>query len=245
MATIRRKEAIIEFLRSNRHFATVEQLGGALFVSGATVRRDLSELERSHLIRRTRGGAILIEGGGIEDPLDFRENQNVAQKQIIAQAACHHILDDMTLFLDSSSTAYTLARFLDRFSGLRVVTNGLKTAWMLSDYNNISVMCTGGTLREHSKSLVGQPALDYAARLNADIAFMSCRGFSLENGASEASEDEYNLKQVYLKNSRKSVLMCDSTKMGVDYLCRIAPLSRFDDVITERKDLNDLIRRSV
>ena len=48
-----------------------------------------------------------------------------------------------------------------------MVTNGLKTAWMLSDYNNISVMCTGGTLREHSKSLVGQPALDYAARLNA------------------------------------------------------------------------------
>ena len=238
MPVIDRKELMLEFIRSNGRFATVEQLCENLFVSGATVRRDLAELEAARLIRRTWGGAILLEGSASEDPLALRENQNVLAKQMIAGEACMHIRDGMTVFLDSSTTAYALARLLDRFSNLRVITNGLKTSWLLSNYRNIAVMCTGGTLRENTKSLVGQATLDYIAHLNADAAFMSCRGFGPENGASEASEDECAIKRLYISNSRHCYLLSDTTKLNEDYLCRIAPLERFTAVITENKDLN-------
>ena len=69
---------------------------------------------------------------------------------------------------------------------------------------------------------------------------MSCRGFSVDNGASEASETEYYVKTQFIANSKKSILMCDTSKMGLDFLCRLAPLSAFNDVITEKKDVNDL-----
>ena len=94
------------------------------------------------------------------------------------------------------------------------------------------------SIRPNSNSLVGTAAVEYLGRFNADIAFMSCRGFSLQGGATEASEDEYRVKQVYLNNARRSVLLCDSTKKDREFLCRLAPLARFHAVLTERRELN-------
>ena len=162
------------------------------------------------------------------------------KKQIIADMASRHISDGMTLFLDSSSTVFALARTLDRFTNIKVITNGLKTSLLLSEFKNVKVFCTGGTLRENSKSLVGETACSYIDRFNADIAFMSCRGFSIERGVSEASEEEAAVKRRYLANCKKAILLCDLSKMNVDFLCKLAALSDYYEVITERKETNDL-----
>lgn len=240
MLAYERKVQILEIMRRNNKVATVEQLCGEIFASGATIRRDLKELEESKLIRRTHGGAILVEGSTSEDPLVFRENQNSMKKQIIAEQGVRHVQDGMTLFLDSSSTVFALARELEKFSNLKVVTNGLKASLLLSEFKGVTLMCTGGTLRENSKSLVGVAAREYIGRFNADLAFMSCRGFSLEHGVSEASEEECYIKRQFIENSKRSVLLCDTSKMNVDFLCRLAPLSAFEEVITERKETNDI-----
>ncbi len=245
MADINRRELILETLRGNNRFVTVQQLARDLYVSEATIRRDLTALENARLLRRTRGGAVLLEGSAGDDPLNFRENRNVTQKQIIAQYALRYVKNGMTLFLDSSSTVYALARGLGAFSGLRVVTTGLKTAMLLSEQPSVQVMCTGGALREGSKSLVGQAAQDFVARLNADAAFMSCRGFSLRHGACETSEDEYYIKRLFIQNSKQCYLMCDSTKMDADYLFCTAPLARFSAVITERRDVNEALKQAM
>lgn len=238
-----RRQQILEIMRRNNQFVSVEQLCNELFSSGATIRRDLHDLETNRLIRRTRGGAILVEGSTSEDPIAFRENQNSMKKQIIAELASRHIHDGMTLFLDSSSTVGALARMLDRFSNLKVVTNGLKTALLLSNFQNVKVLCTGGSLRENSKSLVGEAACDFVSRFNADVAFLSCRGLSIERGISEASEEEYCVKRRYLANCKKAVLLCDTSKMDLVYSCKLAAISDFAEIITEKKEISDLCNR--
>lgn len=240
MLAYERKKQILEIMRANNRVVTVDQLCGSLYASGATIRRDLKDLEESKLIHRTHGGAVLVEGSTSEDPLAFRETQNSMKKQVIADQAVRYIRDGMTIFLDSSSTVNTLAKGLDKFNNIKVITNGLKSAMLLSEFKNVTVMCTGGVLRENSKSLVGLAAKEFISRYNADLAFLSCRGFSVENGASEASEDEYYVKMQYLNNSKRAILMCDTSKMNLDFLCRLAPLSEFYEVITEKKEVNDL-----
>ncbi|MDR2750672.1 MAG: DeoR/GlpR family DNA-binding transcription regulator [Clostridiales bacterium] len=239
-----RKELILNLMRG-KNFVTVDELSASLYVSGATIRRDLKELEESKQIRRTRGGALLVEGIANEDPLAIRENRNEHQKQIIAAQAVKKIKDGMTLFLDSSSTVYILARNLEGIANLRVITNGLKTCLHLSDRNDMAVMCTGGTLRAGSKSLVGQTAVDFVRRLNADAVFMSSRGFSLESGSTEASEDESFIKREFIKNSKERYLLCDSSKMGNDFLCRTAPITAFNEVFTESREVNARIAKFV
>lgn len=238
-----RKVQIIELLRKNNNSITVTALCEALYASGATIRRDLKELESSHLIRRTHGGAMLSAEGMGEDPLVFRELQNSTNKQVIAQYAKGYIKDGMSLFLDSSSTVFALAQTLDQFENLTVITNGLKCALLLSDYKNLRVVCTGGIIRDNSKSMVGLASKEMAARYNATICFMSCRGLSTSIGATEASEEECYIKQQYMQNSKNSILLCDSSKLDVNYICKLAPLSDFHEIITEKKEINQILAK--
>lgn len=231
--SIVRQEQILEYMRDGNTFVTVEQLCGLLYISPATVRRDLSAMEASGVIHRLRGGALLIQGTADDDPMLLREQQNVTEKQIIAGRAVKHIHDGMTIFMDSSSTVYYLARILKGFKNLRVITNGIKTASCLADYDGITVMCTGGTVRPGTKSLVGAQTLSYISSLHADAAFISCRGFMAEDGAFEANEEEYHIKKRLLGNCEKAFLLCTKGKLGCKYLFHLGKVQDFDEIIIE------------
>ncbi|MDR0876373.1 MAG: DeoR/GlpR family DNA-binding transcription regulator [Clostridiales Family XIII bacterium] len=245
MALHDRKDLILELLRNYSRFVTVEQLSEKLFVSPATIRRDLAELEETKLVQRTRGGAILLESISTEAPMVLRENRNEMQKQIIATIAKDYIKDGMTIFMDSSSTAFMLARNLERFVNLQVITNNLKICWLLSGRKGIGLVCTGGRLKEQSMSFFGMSTVQFINGVNADAAFISAVGFSFENGSSDASEEDYYLKRAYLSNSKKKYLLVDTSKQDKEFLYRTAPLSAFNRVITESKDVNERLLRFV
>jgi DeoR/GlpR family transcriptional regulator of sugar metabolism len=237
-----RREKILDLLRNYSRFVTVDQLSEQLFVSSATIRRDLMELEQSGLIQRTRGGAILLESITNEAPMVMREGRNEMQKQIIATISLPLIKDGMTIFMDSSSTIFTLARNLGHFNNLKIITNNLKVIWLLSEKKGVTIYCTGGRLNENSNSFFGESTVEYIRRMNADAAFLSAQGFSLTHGMSDAREDEYWIKRTFIENSRNSYLLCDTSKMDKDYLHRIAKLSEFTEIITENREVNDYLR---
>ena len=237
-----RKEMILDLLRNYSRFVTVEQLSEQLFVSSATIRRDLQDMENGGLIQRTRGGAILLDSISTEAAMVLRENRNEMQKHIIANIARRYIKDGMTLFMDSSSTAFTLARNLGNLTNLRIITNNLKIIWLLAERKGITLMATGGELYPRTLSFSGVSTLEYVRRLNADAAFLSAQGFTLADGSSEAREDENQFKLACMTGSEKKYLLCDTSKLNRHYLYRTAPLTAYDRVITENRELNQQIR---
>ena len=245
MAVHDRKDLILEILRNHSRFVTVEQLSEKLFVSGATIRRDLDVLEKSKLIQRTRGGAILLESISTEAPMVLRETRNEMQKQIIATIARDYIKDGMTIFMDSSSTVFTLARNLSLINNLTVVTNNLKIAWLLSEHKGVTLLCTGGWLKERSMSFFGPSAVQFINRLNADAAFLSAMGFTFKNGSSDASEEDYYVKRAFISNSKKRYLLADTSKQGKEFMYRTSPLSDYTRVITESRELNERLHELV
>jgi len=243
MAMHDRKDLILEILRNHSRFVTVEQLSEKLFVSCATIRRDLDMLEKSKLIQRTRGGAILLESISTEAPMVLRESRNEMQKQIIATIARDYVTEGMTVFMDSSSTVFTLARNLNHIGNLTVITNNLKILWLLSERKGVTLICAGGWLKERSMSFFGQNTVQFINRLNADAAFISAVGFSLESGSSDASEEEYYVKRAFLSNSKKKYLLVDTSKQGKELMYRTSPLSAYTRVITESRELNERLLR--
>ena len=231
MFAYERKQQILDILKIKKA-VSVEELCKTLYTSGATIRRDLQTLEQDKLIKRTHGGAVLLEGNSTETPLVLRESENSKQKQIISELAVQHITDGMTIFMDSSSTVSYIIRQLTPFKGLKVITNGIKTASVLLDYKDIKTYCTGGVIRENSRSLVGHNAEQFISQFHADVCFMSCRGMSIEMGATDPSDEEAFVKKEYIKHSKKRILLCDTTKINVNYFCKVAPLSEFDQIIT-------------
>ena len=114
MLEVERFEKIMEYLREKKT-APVNVLAKRLFVSEATMRRDLSELERKGLVKRLHGGAILLDGANQELPLYLRERQNTDAKRIISEKASHHIVEGQTIFLDASSTAQYLIKYFENY----------------------------------------------------------------------------------------------------------------------------------
>ncbi len=232
MLPLERQNTILELVRQRRAI-TVEELCRQLYSSGATIRRDLKMLEQSGLLRRTHGGAVFVEDAAKDSPAMLREAENPGPKSIIAQKARALIRDGQTLFLDSSTTACRLAERLTGFGQLRVVTNGLKTAMILSEIPGIQVYATGGKLRENAQSFVGTQATEAIARFHADLAFFSCRGIHPEGGITDSNEDEADVKKAYLQNASRSVLLCDSSKLGRQMFCRVGPIASVWKILSD------------
>lgn len=231
MLPLERQNQILEIV-TQRKAVTVDELCAALYASGATIRRDLQLLENNGLLRRTHGGAVFVDGNARDFPLMLRENENLIPKSIIAKKALPYIHDGQTLFMDASSTVCQLAERLTGFQHLRVVTNGLKTANILADIDGVDVYGTGGRLRENAKSFVGPQAIAFVSRFTADMAFFSCRGVHPETGITDSNEDEASLKLMYMKNAHRTILLCDSSKLGKQNFCKIGEIGDVWKIIT-------------
>ena len=231
MLPLERQQYILEIL-ARKQAVTVEELCAQLYSSGATIRRDLQILENSGQLRRTHGGAVFLDGNAKDFPLQMRENENLTAKNIMAEKALSYIRNGQTIFMDASSTVGQLAARLNRFRNLRVITNGLKTADTLAGMEGITVYCTGGRLRENAKSFVGVQAMEFAGRYNADLAFFSCRGIHPDSGITDSTEEEADLKRVYIRQSRKALLLCDSSKIGQQYFSKVGGLDAVHHILS-------------
>src|SRR4051795_8194646 len=81
--------------------ATLEEEFG---ISPMTARRDLGELERQGVARRTHGGAVLPSVSTHEDSFVQRMKVEVEAKERLAEAAVAELAPGEAVFLDSSTT---------------------------------------------------------------------------------------------------------------------------------------------
>lgn len=231
---INQRRAQILALLQREKFVTVAWLCRSLYASPATIRRDLAEMEEQGSLLRMRGGAGLPEGSNSDMPLLLRTQKEREKKETIAALAAHYAESASTIFMDSSSTVYYLARQLRNYGGKSVITSGLATLNYLNEQTGAVVYCTGGRLLNQS-SFVGPQSTETVRGFFADVLFFSCCGFSAENGPTDAEEENAIVKRAMLSGAKRKILLCDSTKFGPDFFCRICRTGAVDLLITDRK----------
>lgn len=231
MALNERQNAILQNLKEHKT-ASVRKLAKSFFVSEATVRRDLKEMQTMGLIERNHGGALLPENAD-EISIFFRMQKNAREKERVATNALPHIPSFRSVFIDSSSTALALAERMD-LSFKTVVTNNLQTAMQLSKKPNINLIVLGGNVQFNTNSALGS----WTARQLEDFAFdlMLCSCAAVRGiEALERSLDQKELKRAAFSRSAKRVLLFDHTKFNDSGVYFHARLSDFDLVITDEK----------
>ena len=234
MFTIERQQNIINLLKSKKS-VTVTELSRKFFIGEATIRRDLEKLEKKGLLKRTYGGAVLLDGLDSEIPLSVREIEQKDAKDVIGHLAAQLVEDGDIIIMDSSSTVLKMVPHLKGKSKLTVITNGAKTAVDLGELLHAKVFCTGGMLRENSLSYVGELARRCVDSFYADTLFFSCRAISMEKGLSDISEDEAELRRLMIKNCKKVLLLCDSSKFDTVSFSKICDFDRINCIITDKK----------
>ena len=229
MALNERQNDVLKILKEKKT-ATVTQLSKLLYVSEATLRRDLKAMQAMGLVERTHGGARLRENVD-EISLFFRMEKNAEQKQKAAFAALRRLPTFHCVFIDSSSTALALAQRLD-LRGKTVVTNGLQTALVLSKKENVNVLLLGGTIQPAALSATGSLSTRLIAEFSFDLCICSCAAIA-GSSAYERSIEQAELKRAALSVSTHAVLLADSSKFFASAPYRTAELSRFDFVATD------------
>ena len=226
-----RQQQLLNLLKKEKSMR-VASIASKLFTSESTVRRDLTALEKEGLVRRTFGGAVICETERADEPLGIRNTKNTKAKSEIARRAAELVRDGMVIFLDSSTTVAHLVPHLARFHGLTVVTNSPATSIALGECG-IQNFCTGGEFSSPSVCYVGSHAQEFIRGFNADIAFISCRGFSDEGLLTESNVEFVHIKNQMMKNAKRRVFLCDSSKFGKTFSLRLAEKEEFDGIISE------------
>ncbi len=227
-----RRRAILEILNRDGR-VLVKDLAVKFDTSHVTIRNDLEVLHSRGMLHRTHGGALPLEAGALLDPsLREKEELHRDEKQRIGEAAARLVKEGQSVVLDSGTTTTAAGRALRNYRQLTVITNAVNIAAELAG-TPIEVILTGGVLREKSFSLVGPLAEETLRRLSADILLLGVDGFDVHFGLTTPNMLEARVNRVMMEVSRRTIVICDSSKFGRRSLSLIAPLSGLHEVITD------------
>jgi DeoR/GlpR family transcriptional regulator of sugar metabolism len=233
MLGVDRRKKISEMLKEQGS-VTVSELSELFNVNMETVRRDLHKMEKDKQLVRTYGGAYIIGNVHADIPIFIREVTYLEGKDQIGKICAGLIENGDTIILDSSTTSLHIAEHIKDRKNIIVLTNAIKIALKLADAKGIKVISTGGTLRPSSLSYVGYVAVNALNGFFADKAFVSCTGVDLNNGLTDSSEQEAEIRMKMLKQAKKKILIADNTKFGNTSFAQIAKLDTIDCVVTDK-----------
>ncbi|MBE6732790.1 MAG: DeoR/GlpR transcriptional regulator [Ruminococcaceae bacterium] len=212
---------------------TVKELSERLFISESSIRRDLAALENEGFLKRSYGGAQIINSAETVMPFGIRTYRNVEAKKAIAQKAVRLINNGDIVFLDQTSTSYFLAVEILKSKSVTVVTNNREILNLLSE-SDITVVCTGGVIsKANNNCLLGQNAQRVFEGIYADIAFISAKALSGDGVVSDFSQEEVFVRKSMLNSADKKVLLCDCSKLNTHSAYKQCTLNDVDYLITE------------
>ena len=232
MLQYERQQALMDYLKQHQT-ATLHALAKHLYISEASVRRDIAALEAAGLVVKVYGGVVLPEHKNEVVPVELRESANSAAKEIIAQEAAKLIHDGDTVFFDSSSTVRRICKHIKNRKHLKIITNNLRICQELKD-TDITVYCTGGEYYKKLDCFLGPYAEKFIGSINATSLFFSCKGLSPQGFLTDVSETEIAIRQAMLAQADKRYLLCDSSKVGQKYAFTLCHADDLTDILCDQ-----------
>jgi len=215
-------------------YIQVTEIADELKISSATIRRDLTQLEKEGFCMRTRGGAIRIsQSTTLELPYELKKQKYIEEKNKITHMAVDLIEDGDTLILDAGSTTYALAQLLTNKQRLTVVTNDLQIAISLASKPNVHLILTGGIARPHVFSLQGTEVVDFIRNLKVDKTFLGADAIHEDGSIGNVNIEEVAIKQAMVEAGSTVILLADSSKFEMIGFAKVCEFKDIDILITD------------
>ena len=226
-----RRAQIVDLVR-RQGFVSTEALAQLFAVTPQTVRRDINALCDEAVLQRHHGGAALassVENIAYPD----RQVLCIEEKRRIAQLVAGHIPDHASLFINLGTTTEEVAKALLRHVGLRVITNNLNVAALLSGKPDFEVIVAGGVVRARDRGIVGEATVDLIRQFRVDYGVIGISGIDLDGTLLDFDYQEVRVAQAIVANSRHVYLCADHTKFGRNALVRLGGLEDIDSLFTD------------
>ncbi|MDR6867465.1 DeoR/GlpR family transcriptional regulator of sugar metabolism [Microbacterium resistens] len=225
----RRRDELVE-LANGPQGVMIDAAAELFSVSSMTIRRDLLELEAEGRVRRVRGGATAAPRAR---PFDARRAIRAGAKRTIAEKALRLVPPSGTIALDASTTISMLASTIGPRAGLTAYTNSLESFQLLHPLDGVTAVISGGTAEPTTGSLVGPIARRSMRAVYFDVFFSSADALDGEDGTSEVSLEEAELKQAMAASAAKTVVCVDSSKLQRRSVARALERDDISTLVTE------------
>jgi len=238
MSLAPRQQSILELVRE-RGYVSIEELAQQFAVTPQTIRRDINQLGEAGLLRRYHGGAA-HDSSVQNTAYTQRARQMRDEKRRIADAMAAHIPDQASLFINIGTTTEAIAHALLGHRDLKVITNNLHVASILSPKEDFDVLIAGGNVRSDG-GVVGQATADFISQFKVDYALIGISGIDEDGTLLDFDYQEVRVSQAIIHNARQVFLAADSSKFGRNAMTRLGSLEQIDMLFTEAQPADAFI----
>jgi DeoR/GlpR family transcriptional regulator of sugar metabolism len=233
------RQRIIEDYLVKVEFASLEELAAQVEASVSTVRRDVTSLEEKGFLRRTHGGARLLNPRSDEFAFTARDSHESDEKERIGRACAALIASNQTIIIDAGTTCFHAARQLEGKT-LHILTNSLPVANHFASSQTVEVIVSGGVIYPRLGVLVGPLAVQAFSNVRADVAIMSCGGITPE-GVTNSHGLLIDIQHAMMRAAARVVLCVDHTKFARQSISRLCDFSELDVLITDQSPPEEML----
>lgn len=226
-----RKIQILNLMDTEKS-ATISKLADYFRVSPSTIRRDLTAMERSGLIKRTHGGAILVQK--LNDDFNFaqKKTKDFELKDAIGRRAAALVRDGDIIAINSSTITTLMADHLTA-RNLTVVTNSLNILNSIKERSGYQIIVLGGIYMANAQTIEGPTTTEQIGQLHFNKIFLGANGVDLDFGLSSASELEAKSKIAMMNQSKEVYFLCEHKKFDRSSLFKVADLRDINGIVTD------------
>lgn len=211
----------------------IDDLATSFAVTPQTLRRDINTLCELGLLRRFHGGAALPANSVENIEYPQRQVMNPEGKRRIAELVAAFIPNRSSLFINLGTTTEAVARALVGHAELRVITNNLNVAALLSEQPGFDVIITGGQVRGRDHGVVGAETADFIRQFKVDYGIIGVSGIDEDGTLLDYDYREVRVAQAIIENCRQVLLVTDHSKFSRTPSVRLAHLSEIDVLFTD------------
>jgi DeoR family glycerol-3-phosphate regulon repressor len=228
-----RREEILKRIQETG-FVTIDSLSKSFDLTPQTIRRDINQLSAQGLVNRYHGGAGVASS--IENvAYSERKGFCLQEKRSIATLIATHIPDRASLFINIGTTTEEVARALCGHEKLRVITNNLHVAAILTSNSNFEIIVAGGMVRHRDGGIIGEATIDFIRQFKVDYGIIGISGIDADGTLLDFDYREVRAARAIIDNSRKVFLAADHTKFGRNAMVRLGNIGEISALFTDRK----------
>ncbi len=222
-------------------FVSYRDLESRLDASPATIRRDLTRLERLGRIVRVHGGAKIAAnaesapaGPPFElagTPFDTSITQHLAQKRAIGRAAAALCAKGEGVMIDGGSTTLQMCPHLAGLD-LQVLTNSLHIVNALLPQEGTRILVPSGAVFREQNIILAPAGEDSMPRFHAPKLFMGAAAVGPQ-GVMQADVVLVAAERRLIDRAEEVILLVDSSKFGASSGAIVCGLDEVDVIITD------------
>jgi len=246
MHSTQRERLILEAVTSTG-FVTYRALEAQLEASPATIRRDLTRMEKEGRIVRVHGGAKLQEDKEERHarlagtPFSQSIQQNLPEKRAIGEAAAALCSPGEGIMMDGGTTTLQMCPHL---SGLncQVLTNSLHIVDALLPQEGTRVLLPSGTVFREQNIILAPAGEESMPRFHAPKLFMGAAAVG-PRGVMQHDVILVAAERRFIDQAEQVILLVDSSKFTASSGAIVCALNEVDVVVTDSAIAPDFLAR--